>query len=326
MPVHERLDIARWIAEFPLDKEREAAHQFVLRRCQTLPSAYQEAGSVEHHCWLMGPGGEEIVGPRSIAIAEQLRIEAMGTHPDGARSLGEGIETDVLVWGMGPPSRSAASKIGGVPHRPANAPWPRDKRGDPAQFLAQLCFADSQDLVRRAFAADPCTDCLPDEVMVMFATDATGRWDGDETGEIPLIFEWWPVVLPKRMTLADMPSRAAPFGEYHAQLHRTFDYPRVPRDHPLFKPNRSWLLDELQATKIGGSPHWIQGHEARPGTYLASLSHMVPYGDRWPLFNHPNPMLNADAPGIPLGDSGCVVFYLDRAHNQSVVRWTMQCG
>src|SRR5262245_55776866 len=141
MMVHDRLDIAHWIPKFSLSRLRDEARDFVLKRRKQLPEEYIDEKSVEKHIQLMHPKWEIVVGPGAVAINEQLRAESLVTN-DCKRKR---YPTDVVVWAKGEPSNRAATKVGGLPYRPAILPWPVDDVGGPLRFIAQMCFVDSRE-------------------------------------------------------------------------------------------------------------------------------------------------------------------------------------
>ena len=42
--------------------------------------------------------------------------------------------------GMGEPAKPYLTKIGGVPYRPSDEPWPGQDDEDPMTFFAQFCI------------------------------------------------------------------------------------------------------------------------------------------------------------------------------------------
>jgi hypothetical protein len=91
----------------------------------------------------MEPHGDILVGPGTLAVNEQLRMEAFA----GGRYSGARIATDVFVWARGEAPNPAMTKIGGLPYRPKSIPWPLDDQEMPIRFIGQVCFADSRDIV-----------------------------------------------------------------------------------------------------------------------------------------------------------------------------------
>src|SRR6266550_2263549 len=151
--VHDKLDIDRWIREFPLKALRTEARGFVIARRDRLPGEYKTDRDFNAHIQLMNPKAEAIVGPRSIAVLEQLRQERLGGRCGGRRD-----DTDVVVWARGEPANRAATKVGGLPYWRESRPWPVSSENEPLEFIAQICFADSGDIL----------GSLPDDMLLVF--------------------------------------------------------------------------------------------------------------------------------------------------------------
>lgn len=156
MATHERLDLARWIRECPLD-------------------------SFDRPEWLMR--APEIYGPRDIARFEQVRAKV------DASERGRAVPTDVCIWSVGEPDDLAVTKIGGAPYRPTDAPWPTCEDGSPMGLLAQFNFSDSLDVL-----APIPPDALPGDVLLLFASGPHmySDWDADEPET--WVLEWHRIV------------------------------------------------------------------------------------------------------------------------------------
>ncbi len=144
MPTHARLELSRWLQEFPLAKLRTPEREIDV---------------------------DQIDGPRDIAVLEQLRAEG------DIRLRGEGVPTDVCLWNVGEPADRAATKIGGAPYRPTSDPWPTTRGGSPMGLLAQFNFTDSIDVLAPIKASD-----LPGDVLLIFTSGPHlyGDWDPDD--------------------------------------------------------------------------------------------------------------------------------------------------
>src|SRR5205823_5036132 len=128
LPSEYLVDIERWIAMFPLDKE-----------IKRLPWPF------ELNC--------SICGPSDLAIVEQLRRAADSVH-----SLGVRVPNDIFIFAHGEPKRRDVTKIGGLPYRPAHLPWPKTTESGPMTFLAQYRFTESTDIVGQ----------LPGDILLVF--------------------------------------------------------------------------------------------------------------------------------------------------------------
>ncbi|HZW09892.1 MAG TPA: hypothetical protein VFF69_08305 [Phycisphaerales bacterium] len=332
MPIHARFDQARWTREFTLERARaEAAvrareHAAAWRRRRwwrrlglgSRPSVAQIARN-------MGPRGEYIDGPGSMAITELARREA-----GEAERLGRAVPVDMLVWGRGEPANRAATKIGGLPYRPADAPWPRGQGGRPSVFMGQFCFADSLDVLGAWHGAKPR---LPADVLLLFSPTEEGPM-GDEFYDIGVQHEWWPLGLDNLVGPGGVPeqrwklNRGGRLEPCYAELHRTHDYPEVPEAHPLRGYPDGERLCVLEGGKIGGVPHFAQDSETqRPGVYLCTLGSLNPAGPRYPLLNVP-----ANAPGsvflegdfLMLVDNGSLYLWVEERGEGVELHWDVQ--
>jgi|SRR5215467_158836 len=249
MAIHSRFDLQHWIAQFPLERLRTQARQFVLTRRDEKPEDYPDEAAVDRHIRLMQPCGEILIGPVSLAVNEQLRAEAFADN----RYRGTRIPTDVFVWQPGEPPNPAMTKVGGIPYRPRSSAWPRDHAGKPIRFIGQFCFADSQDIMGD----------LPSDVLLIFGDDDALLSEPER-----LVFEWSSLEIPER--ILEVPSM--PAGEvltpYHGVIHRTEDWPDAMFPEACRCP---WLLGVFEGTKIAGLPRFIQNEPAPAGRFLAAL-------------------------------------------------------
>ena len=274
MGVHDRLNLAHWVAQFPLSRLRADARDYVLRRRQELPQEYADDHAVEDHVQLMNPKWDIVVGPGPVAVNEQLRAEAIAAGERPVRR----VPTDVMVWAMGEPTNRAVTKIGGLPYRPADVVWPTDENGEPLRFIGQLCFADSRDILPG----------LPGDVLLVF---------GDENALVEepehLVFEWWPLTTVP--LVSEVPAVDGALGIYHAHLHRTDDW-----DDAMF-----------EGTKIGGLPKFIQEVPDISGTFIGTLGSIsVPDDQRHPFVNAAEPRGCSDDNDLMIGDMGSLYLFV----------------
>lgn len=274
MGVHDRLNLAHWVAQFPLSQLRAEARDYVLQRRQKLPQEYADQQAIEDHIQLMNPKWDIVVGPGQVAVNEQLRAEAIAAGERPVRRF----PTDVMVWAKGESTTRAVTKIGGLPYRPSDVAWPKDKKGEPQRFIGQLCFADSRDIVPR----------LPADVLLVF---------GDEDALVAeperLVFEWWP--LTTAPLVSEVPAVEEPLVPYHANLHRTDDW-----DDAVF-----------EGTKIGGLPNYIQDVPDVSGTFIGTIGSIaVPADQRHPFVNVAEPRGWSDENDLMIGDMGSVYIFV----------------
>jgi hypothetical protein len=278
MSVHDRLDIARWISEFPLPRLRDEARDFVLQRRQRLPQEYADDKAVDDHIRIMNPKWGIVVGPAAVAVNEQLRAEALVAGKGPARRT----PTDVVVWAKGEAPDRSTTKIGGLPHRPSGVPWPAGEGGRPIRFIGQLCFADSRDLV----------PALPGDVLLVFGDDEA-LLDEPER----LVFEWWPLVAGPLVSRAPALDEDA-FMPYYATLHRTED----------------WDTAIFEGTKIGGVPKFIQETPDASGVFIGAIGSIsVAPDERHPFVNVAEPCAGwSDDNDLMIGDMGSLYLFLGR--------------
>lgn len=110
--MHDRFDLKKWTAEFPLRKRKEF------------------------------PCGPTLTSPAQVAVVEQQKRRAI----DKELSLGKPLPIDLCIWNWGEPTTREVTKIGGMPYWPASRPWPVDDLNGPLNFIAQFWFGDSIDI------------------------------------------------------------------------------------------------------------------------------------------------------------------------------------
>jgi hypothetical protein len=220
------------------------------------------------------------------------------------------IPADVFVFAHGEPERREVTKIGGLPYRRADMPWPM---GDysPMTFVGQFCFADSKDI----------TGELPGDVLLIFGANLDDCFD--ETFH----FEWVNLGLDEKelVTVEGIPSTEFRIEPCYGHIHRTCDYP---------DPHNRYGLDDqyegcgsLTATKIGGIVSWIQDEEPVSARYLCTLHSIQPsFKQPYPWMNVPGPITDYDGlyhkDYLMWGDAGSLYLFVDDSGN---VYATTQC-
>lgn len=236
MPYEYSIDVNEWIQRFPLDEYRDAVDEI-----------------------------DYLSGPFDLAIIEQAWRE---------QRQPEGIPIDVFVFARGEPEHRHVTKIGGMPYRPSDEPWPTCKgpsdpslaeivppAGAPMTFLAQFCFEGSRDI----------TGDLPGDVLLVFTED--------DTYETEPHFEWYPLGLSDLVSQSQIPYQTSPFVTCFGHICRL---------HEPDYPTQRWL--DFAATKIGGSPAFIHGDPESPDQFLCQLSSMQPTCER------PYPWIDRESP------------------------------
>jgi len=255
--------------------------------------------------------GDVVAGPFHLYAVETLR----DAH---ALRKSKAIPVDVFVFGEGEPKRRHVTKIGGLPYWPADKPWPKNRDGTPYWFMAQLNFSDSVDLLPE----------LPGDLLSILTEDEDG-WLEDDQASVHCF--WQTVKRQDLITKKKFPKfeHTYDYFEGYGVIHRTADYPKSAAKAEKLAVRQSYNLPVLNATKIGGVPHTIEGPVNVEGTFLAQLASIqppphVPY----PWVNRRRAYdLSFDKNGIygnqqMIGDMGSLYLFLQ---DDGEVRCTTQC-
>jgi hypothetical protein len=249
---------------------------------------------------------EIITGPSQICNNEQLRVEVSDQV-----DLGTPVPVDVFIMAEGEPSDRHVTKLGGLPYRPAGKPWPLTADGLPMIFLAQFCFADSQDL----------TGKLPADVLLVFTPCIDDRPE-------PLTFEWYDLGLTNLIAVAELPEHSQAFAPFFGHVFRTTSYPAAKRKAGIREDTylkcrgldvwSDHFLFQYQATQIGQGPFYIQADPRLPGRPLCVINSVCPeFYKPFPWINRREPLY---APGewrgwddqwLLFGDAGCLYISYD---------------
>ena len=242
-----------------------------------------------------------ITSPCHLCNNEQLRQEL-----DGSQEWGRSLPVDVFVMAQGEPENRYATKIAGLPYRPANLGWPLDEAGAPLLFLAQFSFLDSRDIVPD----------LPNELLLIFVGN-----DGS------LRFEWQPLGLEELTDGSDAPPQEVPTLPCYGYIFRTESFPDVPflvDDLTVrgMRVEQSFLLPRFQATQIGPAPFLIQEHlrtDPQLGRLLCTLNSVDPDPrGPFPFVNRPEPILSqgqrvSESRYFRFDDAGCIYISIDQS-------------
>ena len=181
--------------------------------------------SIREHAYR---SGTHVTSPVHLVMVENQRAEIA----DELSRLHH-IPSEVFTFSIGEPEDPTATKIGGVPFRQRDKPWPQYSGYD-YRFLAQFNFRHSRDLVGET----------PEELLLIFASE--------DFCDIHL--EWTSLEIDPLPRGADIPS-PEPMVNCHAIPYRTIDY-YDPSHNPCYK------LTALAANKIGGIPCEVKGEIA----------------------------------------------------------------
>jgi hypothetical protein len=250
--------------------------------------------------------------PVSVVVGEHYRAAAAAEGLD----LGSCVPVDRFIFGKGEASKRYLTKINGLPYRPKDRPWPRDRHGSCMTFLMQFCFADSRDIFGE----------LPGDVLVVFARTESGGYVVDRSsGQVVfertewgnfmidpnydadcLVFEWYPLGLVDLPGPADIPEPRTVFPTCYALRFRSCDYlddasaaeklrAIVPSEQlPEIDFVREFTLRGVvrnTRTKIGGLAFWYDKPQLEDDArFLAS------FGGVQPAFGCPYPWANVVEP------------------------------
>lgn len=236
----------------------------------------------------------DVCGPSSLVEVEEFR-RVIGGHLDRA----EKCPVDVFTWSIGEPPDRHVTKIGGLPYRPAQAPWPQSASGTPRVFLAQFLFTDT--------VVD--VGSLPGCTLLIFVDDQPS----DDWCDGSFSLEWQPTGIVDLIEASEMPSSSIRVPALFGVRHRTFDLRdtlaedlvSIAAQHSIDSPDGvARSLSCWDATKIGGVP--IEAlKSACDGVLLCTLISMFPMsGVLYPYVNRERPWENARGDDIPIFSQG----------------------
>ena len=251
--------------------------------------------------------------PGRLALREQeiRRVRQAG-------DLGVAVPADVFAWALMPVvEKPWLTRIGGVPWRPQNKPWPRDRNGVPLLFLGQICFADSSDILPFE---------LPGEVALIFGTGHGGWFSVHKDWAL----EWSPMKIDEPQEIWRCPWNGLLTLNYQGVIHRTVLHPdRHTVDAVLesmgYEPCSSGGAN-METTLIATTADFQQGppfEEGDGNTLIAMLSSLYFRGE-WPVCDVPACLrMMSGAPGkevgvdwsplnFGIGDNGCIYIYRDK--------------
>jgi hypothetical protein len=247
--------------------------------------------------------GEIITSPYHLCQNEHLRNALRDQLV-----WGESVDMDVFVMAKGEPQERHVTKVSGLPYWPSAKPWPTGPKGKPLFFVAQFCFADSQDL----------TGQLPGDILLIFSRDKYFK---------SLKFEWLPLGLNDLIQPAAVPTPPSSGTPCYGLICRTKNYPSAePKPEVAgaeflkvggLDVHGHFRVTEYQATQIGGRPFYIQGNPNLPGSHLCTLSSVQPdMHGRYPWVNQEEPRcppnkFDFDDGGLKIDDMGCIYFSID---------------
>jgi len=246
--------------------------------------------------------GGDITSPGDICNIEWLRRGMVDQY-----NWGRGIPVDIFVMSRGEPENRFATKIGGLPHRPRNLPWPCAPSGRPLALIAQFNFSNSIDIVGN----------LPGDLLLIFGDDSDGP-------VMPLHMEWQLLGTQDLVCSAEMPPDCMTIAPCFGNRCRMISYPDATRttdsEYPQCQGKDVWSdywIPQFQASQIGRAPFFIQENDdSLPGQLLCTIASVqsdthLPY----PWVNVPEPRCSPgewrpDGKELMIGDLGCIYVFI----------------
>jgi len=252
--------------------------------------------------------GEPIItSPNDLCNREWLRQLLEDKYTWGAP-----VPVDIFVMSRGEPENRAATKIGGLPYRPAGTAWPKFKSGAPMALIAQFNFTNSVDIVGKQRG----------DVLLAFGGE-------DEDGLINVAhFEWHRLGLTDLIRSEQMPDDCLKILPCYGNRCRVMSYPDAKRKfegmHPVVDGKEilsPQFVATLNGTQIGRAPYYVQASDSRlPGRPLCCISSVQP------AMHGPYPWVNVAEPHckpddwdfgsldgyLMIGDAGSIYISIDR--------------
>lgn len=273
-------------------------------------------------------------------VITQIEQTRRRIWPDLATS-DEGVPCDMFAWKWGPPPHPALTKIGGVPYRPADRPWPLDENGKPMGYIIQINFSESLDIL----------PALPGNLLIVFAQENCDSHGMCHDYLFPdVAMEWYNIEeISEPMTTAIRTGMT--YVPIHGVIYRGRDFPlrdesyltqmrpdeqklweEVSKDNPIYEYSGEFDGDPpavFPTIKIGGYPSWYQGHDCgvkHQGEFLCQIvSHIFQAGGHY--IDEPDTVKTYED-FSKVGDSffihggGTLYLFLDGTR----IHWSGQCS
>lgn len=253
-----------------------------------------------------------LVGPHDF-VCEERRREKLRVA-----SLSSGqVPSDAFIWALGEPEQRHVTKIGGLPYRPDDLPWPKmSETGAPMTFMAQICFSGSHDLVGE----------LPGDVLLVFVEDETfGSRDA-------LRFEWHRLGIASPVLPSDLPEPSWDFVTCYGYRCRLTDY--IAQAETIEAESYYFAKAlALPCTKIGGRPHFLRerdesgysgGYSHPKGRFIAQIAAIFPSDcTSYSWLNRPESTTGELEQSLTLVDGALIHLYMDE---QGGIEWGFEFG
>jgi len=184
--------------------------------------------------------GEQITSPANLLaiLATRLQLPVFQEAPS--------VATDIFVFGLGEPKFPYTTKVGGVPFRPSNKPWP-EHEGRKMTFLAQFCFSDSLDILSFPLPGNLLEIYFVDFPNIERDTSYHYEWYNWEEVDKPMLFSDVP---PESFLRANFEEKNNIMNWYCVK-HRTVDYPQVAL-HILHHHNMNYVRHDPLNRRLQG--------------------------------------------------------------------------
>ena len=247
--------------------------------------------------------GEDITSPCDLCNIEWLRRGMIDEY-----DWGMPVPVDVFVMSNGEPENRYATKIGGLPYRPASALWPCAPSGRPLALIAQFNFTNSVDIIGK----------LPGDLLLVFGDDSEGLIE-------PLHMEWQRLGLQSLVQPPQLPSECMAVEPCFGNRCRIMSYPDAVQNSNAMYPRchgkdvwSSYWIPRVQATQIGRAPFFIQqDDDSRPGQPLCTIASVQPDAHQpFPWVNTPEPLCSDgewpdSGTELMIGDLGCIYIFIE---------------
>lgn len=230
-----------------------------------------------------------VISPMDIVQRERLLKQIL---PD--LDIGNPVQVDSLIFAYGEPEERHVTKIGGLPYWSKEKPWPIDSNGVKMEFMAQINFCNSLDIIPK----------IPSTLLSVFISG-----DGDSINEYK--FEWQTVNPATEL----IDQSYLPEIEYPLVVSPVFGVNCRVYESDNAKPLNTIIHDDwkdithIRGSKIGGKPRYFyeDSTSEMPGEYLCSLHSLRhPTNIPWTFINIEEPLTPEMIGGVGLhGGFGC---------------------
>jgi hypothetical protein len=247
--------------------------------------------------------GDDITSPCNLCNVEWLRRGMIDEY-----DWESPVPVDIFVMSSGEPANRYATKIGGLPYRPASAAWPCAPSGRPLALIAQFNFTNSIDIVGE----------LPGDLLLVFGDYSDGPFE-------PLHLEWQRLGIESLIQPSQLPRVELAIAPCFGNRCRLMSYPNAVRKSKSRYPQcygkdvwSDYWIPQLQATQIGRAPYFIQeGDNSLPGQPICTIASVQPDPHQpYPWVNVPEPLCPEGSwprgdNELMIGDLGCIYIFME---------------